>query len=1600
MGNTAPPPDQVEPKTKTTDSTAAQTYQVADLAADAFRRELNEVKPGTTDKPGDKPAGTPDTAVPEMPNGWANDANATKEFGKLKPEFEALDNTEAKVRKSQEGSFVDAPADGGGIKRTYNSPELKGYEHTFKKDGSVDLKTPTGETITFHGDTATVKGPPPENKVTELDKTKTAEKKGELDKVFNKVTGSFQTGADDSSKGTWKLDSQGNMQVDKVPGLDASMTIKPPNSKDDVKYHADVKGTKDHPGYSTEATGDSKNGHRFVDYDDSKKGDTDPKTADGKKSIEGFVAKRDASDKNPPLALVSDKHAGDGSVTKINIDGTTETKFDPPGKNGKLSEKVYPPGHPSGMASETTFDPKKHPDGLSSEVRDVNGRSKTERVTADGGKEVKISAPGQGLEQVQKFKAGADPVKDSPEWTRLTNSNGVIETHFADGKKATFTPGTDGKAGTVKLQEPEKDAAGVVQKNPDGTPKYKDVDPTEFLKKPLASETLSDGRTRETHVDGRTVTTPKDGKGITTTERSGPPASVEHKWTPETKPTPEQLAKMTGLKLSEPPTEAQKAKLKSLTDGVTSITEYPGTPAKVELTYADGTKNDAKGAKEGDTKTKGAFLRDGDGNILAEQRDGKTKDGRAYTDIENKNGRTRTYEISKEAKEKGQTVPDQEVFNNKGEQVQDRKVDPATGKITTTFMEGGKPKRNEVIDEKAGTWKRSEFDESGKEIPGKTTEGKILRGEKGQRLYMDGDGKKVSGLQIPGGVRAGDSYKFDREATGDNKGELKGLDIETNKGEKAKLVKDATTGKWRTEPAGGKVPGFDAANADTEKVKVKGPDGKEIEIEQFKGTFSTNAKGELVYESGDKGTKQILRGDGSKETYNMREYSRVKEDANGRPGPKQYWDGYGSKNNPEDGWRAGTETRDPATGKITVKFTEPMANRPTEMTRNGSGNNDSFEVTFANGTKFGVGNWNEGKMSRTVGGKTETLYNTGTIGSDGRVQWAKGTADANGTVKFDDPRVQTGDIPEEVRLGKNPDGSVKVDARYKDGTLASGDLNGKSRKTRAGHRGAPELERKYGPQGDLKSFNQGTTTGTIDRVDPVTGKSDWTININGKDHKIEGATVTEKPGGKFEIVGKDGAKYESNGRMTTKEGGKDVVYDARGQKWTKTENAVPADNTKTPPVPGKPSTWESGNPPKKFPGEMKMYDNGNVAIQTGEKEFQTVNSDGTVSKLDQNGIERERTDPKDGTYQKRGPQGELVEFKSKDGSVTKLEYDRKPGTNELAGGVKKVETTIPGKDGKPATTRTETRDNPAPPAKPALRTAEGNVVEYDRMGTRSEIKGTATDNVTTVTDVHGQSRTIKTEKGQITEISPGTAGDTKLKPKYDKPADTAPASISEVDAAGKEKDTYTKVAGEENVYESKTTKGKFTLNKDGSLKPAENNIGIDPAFSQQLERRAEAAPTGGDKPAGPAAKTFEEVQAKYGLDKDTIPKLKELVASGPLAGLAEKVTPENLDKLFKAAADSGINVKEVFSPANMQQMKADVEGLIAEAKKNPTDENSPAIKTLRSLGQLLQNPAGMAQNPELANLAAAAPQSFRKLFNAKFLTSMAAAVNPPAPGKS
>jgi hypothetical protein len=1594
-----------------------------------FTRDLNEVR-----NPGVAP-----TDANVLGTGLGTDAKATEAYKKLTPELDQLDTAEAAVREATKGKgFTDTvnSADGptkGSVTRSYdaNGP-LKNFQHTFNKDGSVDL-TQTAPTtdipyskMTFKDGKATVT----ENGASkELSEAETKALTAKLNEQFGQAKGEFKIG---DKTGTWKLDALGNTAVSDIPGVrpGSSMELKPPNAKGDVKYKAEVKSTAEQIGYTTEATGDKATGQRVVDYDDSLASKDAPTTSQNR-AVEGFIAGRDG--KSLPITVASDKPAGDGSVTTIRRDGVSDTTFSSPSaKNGfKTSETIYPEKHTSGIASESKFDPAKNPNHVSFEQNMVDGSKKTQRSIAGGGTEVQITNA-NGTEMVGGFADDAALKAGTPSWRRVTTADGKTVTDYPAGTKF------DGVDAVVKRTEWTPPSVNAKGEKVPGALKAIGADDKEitdpkileaFSKKSISTEKLDDNRTRDVKPDGTTVTTDKL-TNITTTETAD---RVTHSWPkpgdPNYKPhSPEALAKIGQLTGLDP----KDSKFNERIASVTSVVDGKGSLTGLHRVEFDATKN-----PEG--RSFDMVQRDTAGNVIAEVRDGKTpavgKPGEAnykapanyLENIDHQNGGTRTRSYEKAGGPPPQREGNQEVFNKAGEMI--KRTDVVGNKVTTTDLV---TKQQEVRDYDAATWSRTGAD--GKVIQqGRMTE------SGNTRIALDSNNDITRGERIDG-PRKGDSYTFNRNEDGSVKSiEVSNGPRNGNPAEKVTLER-AADGSWTTNPAGAKIPGFDLA--------TKGPDGK------ITGEFSVTAKGELTFETADKQMKQILRADGGRDTYNLRDYSRVREDASGNK-ITQYWDGYGPKNNPEDGWRTGTAKTD-ANGRTEVVFDDKKEGRPTRMVRDSGGTNNKFEVEFANGTSFKVDNWKDGKMTRTQGGKSETLYNTGTLGNDGRIQWAKGT-ESDGAITFDDPRVNTGELPKVAQFDRE---TGKVTSVYADGRQVEADINGKLTRVKPGFKGSNVSERVYDKNGELKRIIQGGMT--LDRMPPnLDGTTDWKVNSGGVDYKIPRAQVVEGAGGKIDIIGTkqekgpdgkttdvlDGAKLESNGRVVTRDAaGRPTVIDARGQKWTMlapSKPGTPADAAKnTPAVPETPPTWETGKPDakKQFKGEMKFYENGNVGVQNqANRELtDTVNNDGSVSQIDKRGVERERVNA-DKTYQKRDEQGKLKEFSNTKGEVTTLDYE----TTGAAPGVTRAVT----KDSTGKVLSVQARDMDAKP-NPVLRNAafneKGEVtldpttkkpvfksnaeVEFDRLGTKSEkIPGAnAGESVSTSIDTKGNTRVVKSLNGRPVETTGTTGGDLGSQPlKFQYNAadanDTTPTQITAGD--GK---VYKRAVPKDakpnpnepfgppnsNIYDINGVN--HTLDVNGSLTKTESNIGIDPAFARQLlpgqlqaeVAKPEAKPSTTPDAARDAAKEKErlavnkELAQSYGISETQVELARGLAAALNIA--PADASKQGLDMFLNGAKEA--KVLDKLTPEYVTQMARELDQLL----KKPNEGTPPSAATAAqdAIRKMFQDPNLFLTNIDAINGMLPATSTLKPFANRAFANGVLAKyklpedkrVQPPAPG--
>lgn len=169
-------------------------------------------------------------------------------------------------------------------------------------------------------------------------------------------------------------------------------------------------------------------------------------------------------------------------------------------------------------------------------------------------------------------------------------------------------------------------------------------------------------------------------------------------------------------------------------------------------------------------------------------------------------------------------------------------------------------------------------------------------------------------------------------------------------------------GGWSVNPPGAEVPGF--------KTLKQSEDGTVL------GDFSITDAGTVGYES-ERGVKEYLKTDGTREIRNNNDYSRIRE-VDGQE-VKEYWDGY------EYRQAADVQTAD---GKTVVTFA-PEEGKPTSIERDPA--TDSLKVDFASGLSYDA-NWRNQQIARNDGkGNTTTLFNTGNKDAAGNTVWKEGT---------------------------------------------------------------------------------------------------------------------------------------------------------------------------------------------------------------------------------------------------------------------------------------------------------------------------------------------------------------------------------------------------------------------------------------------------------------------------------------------------------------------------------------------------------------------------------------------------------------------------------
>ncbi|MBZ0187168.1 MAG: hypothetical protein K8F91_13050, partial [Candidatus Obscuribacterales bacterium] len=291
-------------------------------------------------------------------------------------------------------------------------------------------------------------------------------------------------------------------------------------------------------------------------------------------------------------------------------------------------------------------------------------------------------------------------------------------------------------------------------------------------------------------------------------------------------------------------------------------------------------------------------------------------------------------------------------------------------------------------------------------------------------LYTDEQAGYVQGINFSEGKRKGQQYRFDR----DEKGNVTSIEakIPGEGGDTRQISIRKSGDNWQIEPADARIPRFE-----TLKVDAKGV---------LTGDFKVKDNGDIVYDAKD-GTKEAVRIDGSRDQYNLNEYSRIRESAEGAKST-EYWDGYN--------WRQG-QAQMGTDGTTTINF-PPEAGKPAQVIRdarvdeNGITSN-KFKVVFAGGKSYDA-DWGKQKMTYASQQGSVDLYNSGVTSDDGKSVWMQGrqvgTANDAAVVELkpgtehQSKRMAAGQTPYRVAIHNNGE----VTSVFKDGPQIRSDGRG------------------------------------------------------------------------------------------------------------------------------------------------------------------------------------------------------------------------------------------------------------------------------------------------------------------------------------------------------------------------------------------------------------------------------------------------------------------------------------------------------------------------------------------------------------------------------
>lgn len=437
----------------------------------------------------------------------------------------------------------------------------------------------------------------------------------------------------------------------------------------------------------------------------------------------------------------------------------------------------------------------------------------------------------------------------------------------------------------------------------------------------------------------------------------------------------------------------------------------------------------------------------------------------------------------------------------------------------------------------------------------------------GGKMFVDEKTGFVNAMQFTDGARKGQKYAFDRDDLGNITKMhilMPGKDAATPP---QYLSFQKTDKGWVSKPEGQLVPGF-----------------KNLKVENgvITGDFKVNAKGDFGYESADKQVRSVLRINGDKDNYDMREYSRETELKNGEKSTT-FWNGYN--------WVAG-QRKPLAEGVVRVDF-QPQPGQPTSMIRDAK--NNGFKVEFSSEkTQYTVGNWKDGKMTRQVGATTDTLYTTGAQDAQGKMQWRKGQEKAEGdkrVVTFNDAqdaaKVKAGELPQSSIINPKTGDIVSV---YSNGTQVAVDDRGAAQKIIYANKQQVDILRDANREFRGFRRSDGTTISrVVDLAAAANGPSNWTIQRPREQPITINGFLKHGNSGSFSILnaGNEGLSVTPEGVMSTKIGGKVTADPPReGDK----PPVAPAPKDVAPPV--KPT--DRTEPPKptdtKTPGKAPVTD--------------------------------------------------------------------------------------------------------------------------------------------------------------------------------------------------------------------------------------------------------------------------------------------------------------------------------------------------------------------------------------------------------------------------